>query len=145
MFSSFQSFHVFKVFKLSSFQSCQVFKLFRFPAPVWLSDIFSWEPALWTLMSGDRVWWMLMMSKKKHWHFQLYFSLGTSSMNSKLTGEGDEDDYVKKSIAIFSNKQWVLSIEMKTKIVQHVPTINISIWHMTCAQSHVTCDMRHVT
>ena len=48
-----------------------------------------------------------------------------------------------KSIAIFSNKQWVWSIEMKTKVVQHVPMINISIWHMTCTMWHVTCDMWH--
>ena len=39
-------------------------------------------------------------------------------MNSKLTGEGDEDD-VKKNIAFFGYKQRLLSIEMKTKVVQH--------------------------
>ena len=33
----------------------------------------------------------------------------------------------KKSIAIFAYKQRILSIEMKTKLVQHVATINISI------------------
>ena len=49
--------------------------------------IFSWEPALWTLMSGDRVMlWLLS----------------------------------KKNIAIFGYKQWVLSIDMKTKIAQQV-------------------------
>ena len=32
----------------------------------------------------------------------------------------------KKSIAIFGNKYWVLSIDMKTKVVQHVPRINLS-------------------
>ena len=41
-------------------------------------------------------------------------------MTSKLTGEGGEDDEVKKSIAIFAYKQRLLSIEMKTKLVQHV-------------------------
>ena len=45
-------------------------------------------------------------------------------MNSKLTGEGDDDeedeDDVKKTIAIFGYKQRLLSIEMKTKLVQHV-------------------------
>ena len=42
-------------------------------------------------------------------------------MNSKLTGEGAAaDDDVKKNIAIFGNKQRLLSIEMKTKLVQHV-------------------------
>ena len=40
-------------------------------------------------------------------------------MTSKVTGEGDEVE-VKKSIAIFSNKQRVLSIDIKTKLVQHV-------------------------
>ena len=37
-------------------------------------------------------------------------------MNSKLTGEGDVDAEVKKSIAIFGYKH----INMKTKVVQHV-------------------------
>ena len=32
----------------------------------------------------------------------------------------------KKTIAIFGNKQWLLSIDMKTKVVQHVPRINLS-------------------
>ena len=41
-------------------------------------------------------------------------------MTSKLTGEGGEDVEVKKSIAIFAYKQRLLSIEMKTKLVQHV-------------------------
>ena len=52
-------------------------------------------------------------------------------MNSKLTGEGaaaaaDDDDVKKNPIAIFGNKQRLLSIEMKTKLVQHVPRINLS-------------------
>ena len=47
-------------------------------------------------------------------------------MTPKLTGEGDDDDEVKKSIAIFGYKQRLLSIEMKTKVVQHVPRINLS-------------------
>ena len=34
--------------------------------------------------------------------------------------QGADDDDVKKSIAIFGNKQRLLSIEMKTKVVQHV-------------------------
>ena len=41
-------------------------------------------------------------------------------MTSKLTGEGAEEGEVKKSIAIFAYKQRILSIEMKTKLVQHV-------------------------
>ena len=43
-------------------------------------------------------------------------------MNSKLTGEGDAEAAAvpKKSIAIFGDKQRLLSIDMKTKLVQHV-------------------------
>ena len=42
-------------------------------------------------------------------------------MRSKLTGEGGaEEEEVKKSIAIFAYKQRLLSIDMKTKVVQHV-------------------------
>ena len=51
----------------------------------------------------------------------LGFYLGTSSMNSKLTGEGDEDeDVVQKKHCSFRYKRQLLSIEMKTKLVQHV-------------------------
>ena len=39
-------------------------------------------------------------------------------MTSKVTGEGDGE--VKKNIAFFGYKQRLLSIEMKTKVVQHV-------------------------
>ena len=44
-------------------------------------------------------------------------------MTSKVTGEGDDADAdadVKKSIAIFGYKQRLLSLDMKTKLVQHV-------------------------
>ena len=42
-------------------------------------------------------------------------------MTSKVTGEGDEAAEVPKySIAIFGYKQRVLSLDMKTKLVQHV-------------------------
>ena len=43
-------------------------------------------------------------------------------MTSKVTGEGDEEDeeVKKKTIAFFGYKQRLLSIEMKTKLVQHV-------------------------
>ena len=37
-------------------------------------------------------------------------------------GADADDDDVKKSIAFFGNKQRFLSIDMKTKIVQHVLT-----------------------
>ena len=43
-------------------------------------------------------------------------------MTSKLTGEGDEGE-VPKNIAIFGNKRRLLSIDMKTKVVQHVPRV----------------------
>ena len=41
-------------------------------------------------------------------------------MTPKLTGEGAAAAEVKKSIAIFGNKQRLMSIDMKTKLVQHV-------------------------
>ena len=47
----------------------------------------------------------------------------------------------KKTIDIYTHKERHLSIDMKTKIVQHVPRINISIWHKTCDMRHVTCDI----
>ena len=44
-------------------------------------------------------------------------------MNSKVTGEGD--GVKKKHIAIFGYKQRLLSIDMKTKVVPHVPRIKL--------------------
>ena len=41
-------------------------------------------------------------------------------MNVMSGGADADDDDVKKSIAIFGNKQRLLSIDMKTKVVQHV-------------------------
>ena len=42
-------------------------------------------------------------------------------MTSKVTGEGVvAEAEVKKSIAIFGYKQRLLSLDMKTKLVQHV-------------------------
>ena len=41
-------------------------------------------------------------------------------MIGKLTGEGVEDADEKKIIDIFNFKQRLLSIDMKTKVVQHV-------------------------
>ena len=40
----------------------------------------------------------------------------------------DDDDEVKKSIVIFTYKQSLLSIDMKTKVVQHVPRIIFSVF-----------------
>ena len=64
---------------------------------------FSWEPALWTVHSQERV---LMWSQKKHkW---------------KVLS--------KKSIDIFNFKQRLLSIDIKTKVVQHVPRIIFNVF-----------------
>ena len=41
-------------------------------------------------------------------------------MNSSVTGEGAGAGVKKKTIAIFAYKQQILSIDVKTKIVQHV-------------------------
>ena len=48
-------------------------------------------------------------------------------MNSKVTGDGG-DDVVQKTIAIFGNNKWFLSIEMKTKVVQHVESHWMRDW-----------------
>ena len=45
-------------------------------------------------------------------------------MNSNVT-DADDDDDVKKNIAIFGNKQRLLSIDMETKVVQKVPRIKL--------------------
>ena len=37
-----------------------------------------------------------------------------------------------------NHKQSLLSIDMKTKVVQHVPVINISTWHMTAWHDSMT-------
>ena len=51
-------------------------------------------------------------------------------MTPKLTGEGDAAAAaeVKKIIAIFGYKQRLLSLDMKTKVVQHVPRIIFNIY-----------------
>ena len=77
-------------------QNIQTFLHSWFPAFVWRSDIFSWEPALWTHESQDRVSMM----------------------------------WSKKSIAIFSNKQRLLSLDMKTKLVQHVESDWMRDWNL---------------
>ena len=43
-------------------------------------------------------------------------------MNSNVTGQGDdeEEEVPKYPIAIFGYKQCLLSLDMKTKVVQHV-------------------------
>ena len=47
-------------------------------------------------------------------------------MNSKLTEEGDEADVVKKAFGIFIYKQSLLSLNMKTKVVQNIQTFRHS-------------------
>ena len=49
-------------------------------------------------------------------------------MTPKLTGAGDVDAVPKKTIAIFGYKQRLLSLDMKTKVVQHVPRIIFNIY-----------------
>ena len=48
-------------------------------------------------------------------------------MTSKVIGEGDdeEDDVQKNLIDISTYKQRLLSTDMKTKVVQHVPRIKL--------------------
>ena len=41
-------------------------------------------------------------------------------MNSKVKGSGAEEAVPKKTIAIIGYKQRLLSLDMKTKLVQHV-------------------------
>ena len=55
--------------------------------------------------------------------FYLSLLLTTLSPDIRVHRAGSQ----LKTIAIFGYKQRLLSIEMKTKVVQHVPTINISI------------------
>ena len=69
--------------------------------------IFSWEPALWTLNSQDRVMLLLRRSQK--------------------------------SIAIFGYKQSLLSVDMKTKVVQHVERE----WTRECESEIVTFEHIH--
>ena len=128
-------------------------------------QIFSWEPALWTLMSQERV---LMWSQKKHkWKVLSKKSIAIFGYKQRLLSieiktkvvKHVESDWMrdwksvrvrksesergwewesvrigwcgwgpKKTIAIFSNKQWVFSIEMKTKLVQHVESDWMRDW-----------------
>ena len=114
-----------------------------------MSMVFSWEPALWTHWRG---YWLLRMRSQKNIAIftNKQWLLSCSACLVKLSaarflagnqlyelkcprrgwwwcGRGQ-----KKTIAIFGYKQWLLSLDMKTKIVQHVPRINISIWHVIC-------------
>ena len=41
-----------------------------------------------------------------------------------VKSEGAAKSVVKKSIDIFNSKERLLSLDMKTKVVQHVPRIN---------------------
>ena len=44
-----------------------------------------------------------------------------------------------------NHKQWLLSIDMKTKVVQHVPVINISTWYMTAWQTIINSKVARIT
>ena len=46
-------------------------------------------------------------------------------MNSKVSGTGNVEEAVKKNIDIFTYKQSLWSIDMKTKVVQQVPRIKL--------------------
>ena len=59
-------------------------------------------------------------------HYNIFY-LGTSSMIPSVSGQGDS--VKKKNIPIFTYKNWVFSLDMKTKLVEHVPRINIM--HLT--------------
>ena len=48
-------------------------------------------------------------------------------MTGHATGTGGAVVDVKKSIAIFTYKHSVFSLDMKTKVVRHVPRININM------------------
>ena len=59
-------------------------------------------------------------------------------MNANVTGKGAAKSFVKKkplmsqkSIAIFGYKQSLLSIEMKTKVVQHVSRFKLENFENT--------------
>ena len=49
-------------------------------------------------------------------------------MTSKVTGEGDAGVVVKKTIDIFIYKEWHLSIDIKTKVVQHAESEWMREW-----------------
>ena len=50
-------------------------------------------------------------------------------MIGKLTGSGaDDDDVQEKNISIFGYKQRLLSLDMKTKVVQHVSRIIFDVF-----------------
>ncbi len=52
-------------------------------------------------------------------------------MIGKLTGEGGDEDDVKKIIDIFKYKHRLLSIDMKTKVVQHGPMIIFNVFRIS--------------
>ena len=60
-------------------------------------------------------------------------------MIGKLTGEGVDDDAdVKKIIGIFNFKQRILSVDLKTKVVQHILRIIFNVFkfsNFSCFQN----------
>ena len=46
-------------------------------------------------------------------------------MIDTLIGNSEEGEGVQKNISNLTHNQWVCSLDLKTKVVQHVPKINI--------------------
>ena len=66
----------------------------------------------------------MLTSKKDARKSGASFYLGTSSRIGVVSGEGDDEEEVKKkSIAIFTYKHSVFSLDMKTKVDRHVSRI----------------------
>ena len=82
-----------------------------------------------------------------HHHHTRVCNIWTHSAGSHLKSINDD---VKKSIAILTYKQWLLSMDRKTKIVhsacpkyQHKHlTYNSEMWHVTALQT-VTFELTH--
>ena len=98
--------------------------------------IFSWEPALWPLNSQERVLWL--WSRKKHCNFRLltissdFWKQNLFSMSRVI--EWDIERVWKcESARVWESEsvrvwEWLLSIEMKTKVVQHVKSDSMRDW-----------------
>ena len=107
--------------------------------------LFSWEPALWLVHSQVRV----VMSKNKHCHFHPQIATFEHRHENKSCSAYPKDQHKHLTCDMWhatcdmwhNYKYSLLSLHMKTKVVQHVPRINISIWHVTCDMRNVTCDI----
>ena len=82
-------------------------------------------------------WW----SKKNHCQFHLQTATFEHRHENKTCWACPKDQHKHLTYDIWHHdKQSLLSIDMKTKVVQHVPRINISIWHLTLDTWHFTYD-----